>query len=67
VGASGDSLGGGVAGVMELEGQEGHSHSGSISGLSRGSRGYGAWGTEGIPTQWEQQETHRRWEVTDNR
>ena len=61
VGAAGDTEGDGVAGVMDLRGQQGHPHSGSSRGLrgGRGSRGYGGWGTAGIPTQWEQQGTQR--------
>jgi hypothetical protein len=44
---------------MDLGGPKGYPHSGSSRGLreGRGSKVYGAWGTEGIPTQWEQQGT----------
>ncbi len=35
-GAAGDSVGGGVARVMELGGQQGHPHSGSSRGLRGG-------------------------------
>jgi hypothetical protein len=57
--ATGELEGGGVAGVMELVGQQGHPDSGSSRGLrgGRGSRDYGAWRTAGTPTQLEPQGT----------